>query len=275
MQLVSLAPYQLPHTIGILAPLDRQIISTRSFSSPPHNLHTHTGIRISTDAAGRIVVQWRDIDDTIHIDKTLETAWLGPRPPILSTYLACIHPSSSLSRPPLYLSSSLSRTEAERQPRNSGTRRPIPMDRYFFSIGETRRILEEGGGREGERVERLDRSPNAVNSSLNCHRLSIPYRGRFFFSASVAKCLDTRFEIEACFFLFPFSSSMGEREFFEKFWGIFLILLPCFFSNEWMTRRSWFLHTSIFSFFLFFFKGSRRGFGSRWKFLIFLYTRVF
>lgn len=153
------------------------------------------------------------------------------------------------------------------------------MDRYFFSIGETRRILEEGGGRERGRVERLDRSPNAVNSSLNCHRLSIPYRGRFFFSASVAKCLDTRFEIEACFFLFPFSSSMGEREFFEKFWGIFLILLPCFFSNEWMTRRSWFLHTSIFSFFLFFFLEGveevldldERNF---WSFCIHVYSKV-
>ena len=85
MQLVSLAPYQVPrgHTIGILAPLDRQIISTRPFSSPPpiarifyarvENLN-NTRTRISTDAPGRIVVRWRDIDDTIHIDKTLETA---------------------------------------------------------------------------------------------------------------------------------------------------------------------------------------------------------
>lgn len=95
----------------------------------------------------------------------------------------------------------------------------MPMDRYFFSIGGTRRILEGGGWRERERVERLDRSPNAVNSSLNCHRLSIPYRGRFSFLASVAKCLDTRFEIEACFFFFFFDRGwkmVVQPEFFEK-----------------------------------------------------------
>lgn len=70
----------------------------------------------------------------------------------------------------------------------------------------------------------------SVNSSLNCHRLSIPYRGRFSFLASVAKCLDTRFEIEACFLFFFFDRGwkMVEREFFEKSRN-FLILLPRFF----------------------------------------------
>lgn len=91
----------------------------------------------------------------------------------------------------------------------------------------------------------------SVNSSLNCHRLSIPYRGRFSFLASVAKCLDTRFEIEACFLFF----------FFDRGWKMvepeksrnFLILLPRFFFGG---RR--FLYfciveiVSIFSFFFFF-----------------------
>lgn len=95
----------------------------------------------------------------------------------------------------------------------------------------------------------------SVNSSLNCHRLSIPYRGRFSFLASVAKCLDTRFEIEACFLFFFFFDrgwKMVESEFFEKSRN-FLILLPRFFFGG---RR--FLYfciveiVSIFSSFFFF-----------------------
>ena len=128
----------------------------------------------------------------------------------------------------LYLSSSsiFNRGKGS-QPRNSGTRRPAPMDRYFFSIGETRRILESGGWRVEREREGGEAGSISVNSSLNCHRLSIPYRGRFSFLASVAKCLDTRFEIEACFLFFFFDRGwkMSERKKPRNF----LILLPRFF----------------------------------------------
>lgn len=63
-------------------PPDSQIISTyRSHPRPPSAYTTRVHVCVSvTRCIGRIVVQWRDIDDTIHIDKTLETACLGPRP---------------------------------------------------------------------------------------------------------------------------------------------------------------------------------------------------
>lgn len=105
MQLVSLAPYQLPHTIGILAPLDRQIISTRSFSSPPHNLHTHR----YTDLHGRSRKDSRPVER----HRWHYTYWQDTRnrltgsSPSYPVYLSCVHPSFLLS-PPLYFSSSIS-----------------------------------------------------------------------------------------------------------------------------------------------------------------------
>lgn len=144
-----------------------------------------------------------------------------------------------LPPPSLYLSSSISNRGKGSQPRNSGTRRPAPMDRYFFSIGETRRILESGGWRVEREREGGEAGSISVNSSLNCHRLSIPYRGRFSFLASVAKCLDTRFEIEACFLFFFFDRGwkMVEPEFFEKSRN-FLILLPRFFFGRRRFEKS-------------------------------------
>lgn len=58
------------------------------------SVYLHVCVHVATHTQEKIVAHWRDIDDTIHIDKTLENRLPGPRPLILSLTM---QPSFSLS----------------------------------------------------------------------------------------------------------------------------------------------------------------------------------